>query len=75
MEIDENLIFNQIRKYNQARRIIYKDQALLRVGIHVGLLKRRMSVTPELTQEERDRVLYFLRQFVTNQGCEVEIAG
>jgi hypothetical protein len=73
VEINQSLVFNQIRKYNQARRQIYKDKALLTVGIHAGLLKKQVAVAPELSQEERDRVLYFLREFARSAGCQVEI--
>lgn len=72
-EINESFVFNQIRKYNQARRQIYKDKALLSVGIHAGLLKKQSAIAPELSQPERDRVLYFLRQFASSAGCPVEI--
>lgn len=73
MEINEAFVFDWIRKYNQSRRQIYKDKALLAVGIHAGLLKKSKAIAPELTQEERDRVVYFLRQFVRSAGVQVQI--
>ncbi len=73
MEINEAFVFAWIRKYNQARRQLYKDKALLAVGIHAGLLKKSKSIAPELSQEERDRVVYFLREFVRSAGIEVKI--
>jgi hypothetical protein len=50
-----------------------KDAALTAVGIHAGLLVKSRVVMRELTPEEKNRVLYFLRQFVQSQGVEVAI--
>ena len=74
-ELNQNFIFNQIRKYNQARRQIYRDKALLAVGIHAGLLKKSKAIAPELSEEDRLRVLFFLRQFLASSGCNAEIAA
>ncbi len=73
MGIDESFVWGQIRKYNQARRQIYKDKALAAVGIHTGLLKSPAKIFPELTEEERSRILYFLRQFLADKGVQVEL--
>lgn len=68
-------VFNQIRKYNQARRQIYKDKALLAAGIHAGLLKKSKAIVPELSDGERQRVLFFLREFLKSAGVEATIDG
>lgn len=75
MEINEAFVFDWIRKYNQSRRQIYKDKALLAVGIHAGLLKKSNAIAPELSHEERQRVLLFLREFLKSAGVEVSIDG
>ncbi len=69
--INETLVFNQIRKYNQVRRQTQRDVALHIVGVHVGLLEAKRTPLPTLTEEERQQVLYFLRQFCEQQGVEV----
>lgn len=74
-ELNQNFIFNQIRKYNQARRQLYRDKALLAVGIHAGLLRKSKAIAPELSEEDRQRIIYFLRQFLKTSGCEAEIEG
>lgn len=71
--MNETFIFRQIRKYNSSQRQSLKDAALTAVGIHAGLLVKSRVVMRELTSEERNRVLYFLRQFVQDQGVEVAI--
>jgi hypothetical protein len=70
-EINESFVFNQIRKFNQARRQTQKDVVLHAVGVHAGLVKVQRTPLPTLTPEERQRVLYFLRQFCEQQGVEV----
>jgi hypothetical protein len=72
-QINPSFVFNQIRKYNKSRRQTLKDAALTAVGIHVGLLEKKNVIIRDLTQEERDRVLYYLRQFLQNQGLTVTI--
>lgn len=72
--MNENFIFNQIRRYNQARRQMYKDKALLAIGVHVGLLKKSSALVPALSTEDRSRVIYFMRQFCQSAGVEVSIA-
>jgi hypothetical protein len=71
--MNESFIFQQIRKYNSAQRQSLKDAALTAVGIHAGLLVKSRIVMRELTPEERNRVLCFLRQFVQGQGLEISI--
>lgn len=73
MEINENFIVDWIRRYNRSRRQIYKDKALLAIGIHAGLLKKSKSVAPELSEEERQCVLYFCREFLKSAGILAEI--
>jgi hypothetical protein len=75
MEIDQSFVFNQIRKYNQASRQVYRDKALLAIGTHTGLLKKSKALVPELNQAERRRVLYFARQFLKANKCQAEIEG
>ncbi|AFZ22363.1 hypothetical protein [Allocoleopsis franciscana] len=72
-KINHSFVFDQIRKYNQTRRQLYRDKALLAVGIHVGLLKKSNAIAPELSNEERQRVLYFLLQFLKSEGCNVKL--
>jgi hypothetical protein len=71
--IHASFIFNQIRKYNSAKRLIYQDAALKAVGRHVGLVENRMLAFRILTSEERHRVLEFLRSFLQEQGVKAEI--
>lgn len=71
--INPNFLFNQIRKYNKSRRQTLKDAALTAVGIHVGLLEKKNVIIRDLTPEERDRVLCYLRQFVEAEGLKVTI--
>lgn len=69
--IDENLIFNQIRKYNQAHNQTRKDAALRQVGVHVGLLKKQKR---DFTNEQRQMMIYFLNQFCATQGVPIVIS-
>jgi hypothetical protein len=71
--INPSFVFNQIRKYNKSRRQTLKDAALTAVGIHVGLLEKKSVIIRDLTQEERDHVLYYLQQFLQSQGLKVTI--
>jgi hypothetical protein len=71
--INESFIFNQIHKYNSAKRLIYQDAALKAVARHVGLIESRMTAFRILTPEERQRVLEFLRSFLQEQGVKAEI--
>jgi hypothetical protein len=72
-QINPSFVFNQIRKYNKSRRQTLKDAALTAVGIHVGLLEKKNVIIRDLTKEERDRVLYYLRQFIKSEGLKVTI--
>lgn len=72
-QLNEDFLFKSIRKYNQVRRQTQKDVVLNAVGIHAGLLPRSRNPLPELSQEERDRVLYFLKEFLLQQGIEASI--
>ena len=69
-EINHSFLFNMIRKLNRAKRQTQKDVVLHAVGVNVGLLKRNKSILPTLSQEERERVYYFLNQFLVSQGFE-----
>lgn len=71
--INPNFIFNQIRKYNQAHSQTYKDAALAAVGIHVGLLEKENIVLRDLTNEERQMMIYYLQQFCRSEGINVTI--
>ena len=73
MGINESFVVDHIRNYNRARRQIYEDRALLAIGIHAGLLKKSKSVAPELSEEERQRVIYFCREFLKSAGILAEI--
>jgi len=74
-EINTDYIFNSIAKLNRSNRRVQKDAVLHVVGIHTGLLKKKKNqrLPVILSTEERDRVLYFLRQFLTQQGLEVRV--
>lgn len=73
MEVNEAFVVDHIRKYNRARRSMYRDKSLLEIGVHVGLIKKSKAIIPELTDEERQRVLYFCREFLKNAGIKAEI--
>jgi len=72
-QINPSFLFNSIAKYNRSQRQTQKDTILNAVGIHVGLLPKNRNPLPVLEKEERDRVLYFLRQFLASQKLEVKI--
>lgn len=71
--INPGFIFNQIRRYNLARKQTYKDAALVTVGIHVGLLERKNIVFAPLSEEQRRMMIYFLQQFCRNEGVDIII--
>jgi hypothetical protein len=71
----EQFLLNQIRRYNAAGRQIHRDRCLLAVGIYVQIFpKEKAKVQPKLTQEERNTILCFLRQFC-QQGLQIELKG
>lgn len=72
-ELNEAFIIRQIRKYNSVKRHLHQDRALTAIGIHAGLLKKKKVVLRELTNEERLRVLYFVRQFLVERGMPVVV--
>lgn len=74
-EINSDYILNSIAKYNRSNRRTQQDAVLHAVGLHTGLLKKKKNqrLPIVLSGEERDRVLYFLRQFLTQQGLEVAL--
>lgn len=69
--MNESFLFNSIRKYNLARRQTQRDVILHAVGVHCKVLKVKRSPLPVLSQEERDRVLECLREFLRQQEVEV----
>lgn len=74
-KVNNTFVFAQIRKYNQASRQIYKDRALLAIGVHVGLISRFKAIAPGLSDEERRRILYFIDRFLTSQEIAIELKG
>lgn len=74
-EINSDYLLNSVVKYNKSNRRIQQDAVLHAVGLHIGLLtkKKNQRLPIVLSGEERDRVLYFLRQFLTQQGLEVKV--
>lgn len=66
--MNESFLFNSIHKYNCAKRIAQRDSVLFGVGVHVGLIERRDPRRPQLSVEERDRVLGYLRDFLAKEG-------
>lgn len=72
-QVNPSFIFNSIAKYNRVQRQTQKDVILNAVGIHAGLLPKKGNPLPVLSQEERDRVLYFLKQFLASQKLEVTL--
>ncbi len=73
-EFNPDFVFNSIAKYNRSNRRTQQDAILHAVGLHCGLIKSKRNRLPILlSQEERDRVLYFLRQFLASQKLEVKI--
>lgn len=71
INLEESFLFNAIRKYNRVPRQTQKDVVLHSVGVKFGLVEPRRAPLPELSQEERDRVLDRLRDFCKEQGVEV----
>jgi hypothetical protein len=76
-DFNSDFILNSIAKLNRSNRRVQKDSVLHGVGLHVGLLKKKKNqrLPVILKQEERDRVVYFLRQFLVNQGLDVQVKG
>jgi hypothetical protein len=74
-EWNPDFIYNSIAKYNKSSRRTQQDAILHAVGLHCGLIKpkRNQRLPILLSQEERDRVLYFLRQFLASQKLDVKI--
>lgn len=64
-------LFNSIRKYNRVRRQTQRDVVLHAVGVKTGLLEKKRSPLPELSEMERELVLNHLRTFCEAQGVEV----
>ena len=72
-QLNESFLFKSIHKYKRSQRQTQRDAVLNAVGVHAGLLERSSNPLPVLSQEERDRVLDFLREFLKSQKLEVEI--
>jgi hypothetical protein len=71
--LDENFLFRQIRKYNQAVRQTNKDVILRAIGIHAGFFKPTRSFLPTLSDEQRKLVLYFIRLFLASHSLDVKV--
>jgi hypothetical protein len=69
--MNESFIFNSIHKYNRATRQSQKDVLLYKMGVHAGLIEKRRSLLPELSSEERSRVIYFVNQFLKSHNFKV----
>ena len=72
-EPSETFLFNSIRKYNRSHRQTQRDVVLHAVGVRAGLLQCRRSPLPILSEEERDRVLSYLREFLASQNLKIVI--
>ena len=73
-ELNHSFLFNMIRKYNRCKRQTQKDVVLHSVGVHAQLdIERQRSLLPTLTEEERETVLNFLRNFLDNQKVDAKI--
>jgi hypothetical protein len=69
----ETFLFNSIRKYNRSRRQTQRDVVLHAVGVRAGLIECRRTPLPILSEEERDRVLSYLREFLASQNLKIVI--
>jgi hypothetical protein len=69
----ESFLFNSIHKYNRAQRQTQRDVVLHAVGVRAKLVECRRSPLPTLSQEERDRVLTYLREFLESQNLSIVI--
>lgn len=69
--LDTNFIFNQIRAYNKAHKPKLKNRILHAVGAYAELLSQQTILRGELTNEERQRVHYFLIAFCEFEGLKV----
>ena len=72
-EINESFLFKSIHKYNRVHRQTQRDVILHAVGVRAGLVECRRSPLPILSQEERDRVLAYLREFLASQNLKIVI--
>jgi hypothetical protein len=70
---NETFLFNSIHKYNRAQRQTQRDVVLHAVGVRAGLIECRRTPMPILSQEERDRVLDYLREFLSAQGLSISL--
>jgi hypothetical protein len=73
MTREESFLFSAIRKYNKAGRQTQRDVVLHSVGVQAKLIERKRSLLPELTSEEREQVLKYLRNFCQAQGIEIRL--
>lgn len=71
-ELNSVFIKKLLSKYNAATRQMHRDRCLLAIGVHAGIVNPKRSIVPSLSQEERYRVLYFLRQYCDSQGWAIE---
>lgn len=71
--MNPSFIFREIRRYNQAQRQETKDAALIAIGLHAEILDKKHIALRDLLPEERSRIIYFLEQFLQQQGLKVAI--
>jgi hypothetical protein len=70
---NESFLLNSIHKYNNRKRQTQRDVILHAVGVRAGLVECRRTPLPILSQEERDRVLDYLREFLSAQGLSISL--
>lgn len=71
--MNPNFVFREIRRYNQAQSQKSKDAALVAIGLHAEILEKKDIALRDLLPEERNRIIYFLKQFLQQQGLEVAL--
>jgi hypothetical protein len=66
--MNQDFIESKIRAYREADHPIPKGLALISIGLHAGLIKEDVVWHRLLTQEEKLRVVYFVKQFSVVNG-------
>ena len=74
-QLNENFLFNCVRKYNRAQRQTQRDAILHAAAVHAQLpnVEKKRSPLPTLSAGERQATVDFLNQFLSDQGVEVRI--
>lgn len=68
VHMNQEFIKSQIRMYGRLSNVFGKSLCLISIGLHAGLLKDEDIYRRNLTREEMQRVIYFIKQFSAANG-------